>query len=101
MTPVETALCRQAIDTGEFKIGMFPLREERKEPVVEFVLPERMTADAAAVPVALLDLIMMVYAGGRERTEGEFARLLERADLQLADVTALSSGPRVLKATPR
>src|SRR5206468_7541508 len=51
--------------------------------IVEFVLPEQMTADPTSVPFALLDLIMMVYAGGRERTEGEFARLLEQADLQL------------------
>jgi hypothetical protein len=66
--------------------------------IVEFVLPERMTADPALLPAALLDLIMLTYAGGRERTETEFAHLLEQAGLRLERVSALEAGPRVLHA---
>ena len=47
---------------------------------------------------ALLDLIMLAYAGGRERTEAEFTQLLDRASLRLASTTALTAGPHVLEA---
>jgi hypothetical protein len=66
--------------------------------IVEFVLPERLTADPAAVPAALLDLIMMAYAGGRERTEAEFVALLHAAGLRLERTSRLQSGPSVLEA---
>jgi O-methyltransferase domain/Dimerisation domain len=68
--------------------------------IVEFVLPQTMTADPALLPAALLDLIMLAYAGGRERTESEFADLLGQAKLHLDRVTPLQSGPRVLTAVP-
>ena len=68
--------------------------------VVEFTLPERMTPSAEGLTVALLDLIMLAYAGGRERTLTEFAALLDRAGLQLQSVNALASGPLVLEAVP-
>jgi hypothetical protein len=66
--------------------------------IVEFVLPQRMTADAALLPAVLLDLIMLTYAGGRERTEAEFADLFQQAGLRLARVSALEAGPHVLLA---
>lgn len=66
--------------------------------VVEFVLPERITEDPALLPAVLLDLIMLAYAGGRERTEMEFARLLEQAGLRLELVSRLEAGPHVLQA---
>ena len=66
--------------------------------IVEFVLPERITADPALLPAALLDLIMLAYAGGRERTEMEFAQLLEQAGLRLEHVSRLEAGPHVLQA---
>jgi hypothetical protein len=68
--------------------------------IVELVLPERMTADPALVRPALLDLIMLAHAGGRERTEAEYARLLDDADLRLDSSVALDTGPSVLQATP-
>jgi precorrin-6B methylase 2 len=68
--------------------------------VVEFVLPDRMVAAAANVPAALLDLIMMAYAGGRERTRSEFERLLTDAGLRLERVSALDAGPSILHAVP-
>jgi precorrin-6B methylase 2 len=68
--------------------------------IVEFVLPERMAAAPESLPAALLDLIMLAYAGGRERTHAEFARLLDQANLRLDTVTALAAGPHVLQAIP-
>jgi hypothetical protein len=47
---------------------------------------------------ALLDLIMLAYAGGRERTEAEFTQLLDQARLRLASTTALKAGPHLLEA---
>ena len=41
---------------------------------------------------------MLAYAGGRERTEAEFAQLLGQASLRLASTTALTAGPRLLEA---
>jgi orsellinic acid C2-O-methyltransferase len=69
--------------------------------IVELVLPERMTPCDAALRAALLDLIMLAYAGGRERTEEEFAGLLDRAGLRLAGTTRLAAGPAILEAVPR
>ena len=65
--------------------------------IVEFVVPEQMTADPVLLPAALLDLIMLAYAGGRERTKTEFTRLLERADLRLERVSSLEAGLHVLQ----
>jgi len=67
--------------------------------IVELVLPERMTADPALVRPALLDLIMLAHAGGRERTETEFAHLLEEAGLRLERTSVLAAGPSVLEAS--
>ena len=61
--------------------------------IVEFVLPERMTEDPGLLPAALLDLIMLAYAGGRERTETEFRSLLEHSGLRLERASALASVP--------
>lgn len=66
--------------------------------IVEFVLPERMTDDPASVPAVLLDLIMMTYAGGRERTEAELRDLLAQAGLRMESATPLSSGLQLLLA---
>jgi hypothetical protein len=68
--------------------------------IVEFVQPERMTDAPPFLAGALLDLIMMAYAGGRERTRSEFAHLLAEAGLHLAQVTQLAAGPSVITAVP-
>jgi hypothetical protein len=57
-----------------------------------------MTPSAPLLSAALLDLIMLAYAGGRERTEAEFTQLLERASLRLVKTTALTAGPHLLEA---
>lgn len=49
----------------------------------------------------LSDLNMLVNAGGRERTEGEFAALLDSAGFQLRSVSTLVGHPAVIEATPR
>jgi hypothetical protein len=41
---------------------------------------------------------MLAYAGGRERTEAEFAQLLDQAGLRLTSTTALTAGPHLLEA---
>ena len=66
--------------------------------IVELILPERMTPSAPMLSAALLDLIMLAYAGGRERTEAEFTQLLDQAGLRLASTTALTAGPHLLEA---
>lgn len=74
--------------------------ERARLAIVELVLPERMTPAPESLPAVLLDLIMLAYAGGRERTRPEFARLLDEADLRLDAVTPLAAGPHVLQAIP-
>jgi len=66
--------------------------------IVELILPERMAPSAPMLSAALLDLIMLAYAGGRERTEAEFAQLLDPAGLRIASTTALTAGPHILEA---
>ncbi len=77
------------------------MRESARLVIIELLLPERMTAGAPRLSAALLDLIMLVYAGGRERTEAEFAQLLERSDLRLQSTTALAAGQHVLEVVAR
>ena len=57
--------CRAAMD------------ESARLVIVELTLPERMTPRPELLSAALLDLIMLAYAGGRERTEAEFTQLLD------------------------
>ena len=66
--------------------------------IVELVVPARMTPSATMLSAALLDLIMLAFAGGRERTEAEFTALLDQAGLRLASTTALNAGPQLLEA---
>ena len=66
--------------------------------IVEVILRERMTPSAPMLSDALLDLIMLAYAGGRERTEAEFAQLLEQAEPPPGETTALTAGPHLLEA---
>jgi hypothetical protein len=65
--------------------------------IVELVLPERVTPSADALHAALLDLIMLAYAGGRERTAAEFTELLDQAGLRPVASTRLVAGPHVLE----
>ena len=74
------------------------MHERARLGIVEYVLPPRAAADPEHLPSILLDLIMLTYAGGRERTEPEFAALLERSGLRLVGLTPLEAGPYVIEA---
>ena len=65
--------------------------------IVELLLPERVTPSPDALHAALLDLIMLAYAGGRERTAAEFTELLDQAGLRPVASTRLVAGPHVLE----
>ncbi len=80
--------CRAAMD------------ESGRLVIVELILPERMSPSAPMLSAALLDLIMLAYAGGRERTEAEFTQLLDQASLRLTSTTALAAGPHLIEAAP-
>ncbi|MGI8550738.1 MAG: methyltransferase [Dehalococcoidia bacterium] len=70
--------------------------------LIDQVLPERLEAAASAVPAARLDLQMLVLTpGGRERTESEFRRLLEKAGLELRRVIPTQSPFFILEGVPR
>lgn len=63
--------------------------------ILEQVVPE----DTTPHPAKLLDLHMLVLLGGRERTDGDWRRLLEKAGFTVTDLTI---GPRsaLIEATP-
>ena len=62
--------------------------------IVEMVIPP----GDGPHPGKLLDLMMLVGPGGRERTEQEYADLLARAGLRLARVVPTASAVSVLEA---
>lgn len=64
--------------------------------VIERVMPARMAAEPAAVAQAVGDLLMLVRAGGRERTEAEFRALLGAAGLRLLRVIPTASHLAIL-----
>ena len=55
--------------------------------IVERLIPDE---PGDAVPTLLSDLNMLVITGGRERTNAEYADLLERAGLKIASVRAVA-----------
>lgn len=69
--------------------------------VLERVLPELAGPDDA--PSLLIDVLMLVVTGGRERTEREFGDLLTAAGFELAAVSERIApfDYRVIEATPR
>jgi hypothetical protein len=64
--------------------------------VLESVIP----AGNAPHPAKSLDLDMMLFVGGRERTEQEFATLLQRAGFRPPRVTATVSTLSIIEAVP-
>jgi hypothetical protein len=65
--------------------------------VVEMVIPD----DNAPAYGKLLDLLMLVYSGGRERTQEEYRALLESSGFSLVRVLATSSMVSIIVAVPR
>lgn len=64
--------------------------------LLEMVLPERAGSDIGL----LLDLEMLVTAGGRERTRGEYANLLSRTGFRLTRVTDTVTPLSIVEAEP-
>jgi hypothetical protein len=70
------------------------MRPESRLLIVEMVIPP----GDGPHPGKLLDLMMLVGPGGRERTEQEYAELLERAGLRLARVVPTESAVSIVEA---
>jgi len=62
--------------------------------IVEMVLPP----GDAPHPGKILDMVMLVLVGGQERTEAEYAHLLDKAGLHLNRVVATQSPVSVVEA---
>ena len=64
--------------------------------VLETVLPEGDEPHMGK----LLDVLMLALVGGRERTEREYAALLDRADLRIEEIVPTATPVGVLVAAP-
>jgi O-methyltransferase domain len=62
--------------------------------IVEMVLPPGDTAH----PGKMLDMVMLVILGGRERTESEYASLLSKAGFRLTQVVPTGSAASIVEA---
>jgi len=74
--------CREAMNDGASVL------------LVEVIRPP----DRLSPEVSFLDLTMMLFLHGRERTEAEYSRLLSNAGLRLLKTTATASGYSILQA---
>ena len=64
--------------------------------IVETVLPEGDTPHQGK----LQDLVMLVFPGGQERTESEYAELLAKANFRLSRVIPTTSVVSIVEAVP-
>ena len=64
--------------------------------LLEMVVPTGNTPAYAK----LLDLLMLVYAGGRERTEAEYRKLLISAGFSMKRIVPTASAISIIEATP-
>jgi len=64
--------------------------------IVEMVLP----GGDAPHPGKVLDMVMLVFPGGQERTEAEYATLLGKAGFRLSRVVPTASAVSVVEAVP-
>jgi O-methyltransferase domain len=62
--------------------------------IVEMVLPEGDTPH----PGKVLDIVMLVAPGGQERTEAEYALLLDKAGFRVTRVVPTESAVSVVEA---
>jgi hypothetical protein len=70
------------------------MKPETRLLIIEMVLPGGNTPH----PGKMLDMMMLVGPGGRERTEQEYGALLRKADLRLARVVPTESAVSVVEA---
>jgi hypothetical protein len=73
------------------------MKPDAKLLIVEMVLP----AGDEMHPGKLLDLTMLVLPGGQERTEAEYAALLEKAGFRLTRVVPTASSASVVEAVKK
>jgi hypothetical protein len=64
--------------------------------IVDMVLPE----DSRPHPGKLLDLLMLMFPGGRERTEPEWHRLLNQAGFTITKIIPTQAADSVIEAIP-
>ena len=64
--------------------------------IVEMVLP----AGDTPHPGKVLDMVMLVFPGGQERTEAEYESLLGKAGFRLSRVVPTASAVSVVEAVP-
>ncbi len=64
--------------------------------IIEMVLPTGNTPH----PGKMLDIIMLTFAGGQERTEPEYRELLQKAGFRLTQVVPTESAVSVVEALP-
>jgi hypothetical protein len=62
--------------------------------IIEMVLP----TGNAPHPGKMLDVIMLAFAGGQERTEPEYKMLLEKAGFRLTQVVPTESAVSIIEA---
>jgi O-methyltransferase domain len=74
--------CRQAMNTGSRLL------------IIETVLPP----DNTPHPGKMVDIVMLVAAGGQERTEQEYGTLLSKAGLRLTRIVPADSSVSVVEA---
>lgn len=72
------------------------MRDQARLLIVEWVLPP----GDEPHPARLLDLVMLVMAGGQERTEEEYRALLAKAGFDLTRVVPTASPTSVVEALP-
>jgi hypothetical protein len=72
------------------------MAREAKLLLVEMVLP----SGGEPHPGKFLDLVMLLYTGGMERTEEQYAELLDKADFQLSRVIPTKSAVSIVEALP-
>jgi hypothetical protein len=77
------------------------MQAQGKVIVIERLLPERADpSDELVLGKLLSDIMMMLLAGGRERTEHECKNLLARAGLHLNRVVPTPGPPSIIEAVP-
>jgi O-methyltransferase domain len=64
--------------------------------IVEMVLP----AGDAPHPGKILDIVMLVFPGGQERIEAEYASLLGKAGFRVSRVVPTASDVSIVEAVP-
>jgi len=72
------------------------IQREGRLLLVEMVLPPGDTPHLGKI----MDMVMLVFPGGQERTEAEYAALLERSGFRLDRVVPTASTVSVVEAVP-